>query len=63
MTKVVKEIKGNCLKVAEKKIEVKAGNLCKGRVNFPLRELKKAVRKKEGMFMEGRHGFLLSQEK
>ena len=46
MTKAVKEIKENCLKVAEKKIEVKARNLCKGRVNFPLRELTKAVQRK-----------------
>ena len=63
MTKAVKEIKGNCLKVAEKQIEVKLGKFCKGRENFPLRELTKDVRRKEGKFLEGKSSFLLSQEK
>ena len=63
MTKAVKEIKGNCLKAAEEHAEVKAGNFCKGRENFPLRELRKAVRIKAGNFSEGKHSFLMSQEK
>ena len=63
MTKAVKEIKGSFLKATEKKTEVKAGNFCKGRVNFPLRELRKDVRTKERNFLEGKHRFLRSQEK
>ena len=63
MTKEIKEIKGNCLKVAEKQIEVKAGKFCKGRANLPLRELTKAVRRKAGKCLEGKNSFLMSQEK
>ena len=63
MTKAVKEIKGSFLKATEKKTEVKAGNFCKGRVNFPLRELRKDVRKKVGKFLKGKHSFLMSHEK
>ena len=63
MTKTIKEIKGNCLNVAEKKTEVKARKFCKGRVNFPLRELRKVVRTKAEKFLEGKHSFLMSQEK
>ena len=63
MTKAIKEIKGNCLKVAEKQIEVKLGKFCKGRENFPLRELTKYVRRKAWFFLEGKNNFLMSQEK
>ena len=63
MTKEIKEIKGNCLKVAEKQTKVKSGKFCKGRENFPLRELKKSVRRKAGNFLEGKNSFLMRQEK
>ena len=46
MTKADKRIKESCPKAAEKQIEVKVGNFCKGRANLPLRELKKDVRRK-----------------
>ena len=46
MTKTIREIKGNCLKAAEKQTEVKEGNFCKWRAQFPLREHRKDVRKK-----------------
>ena len=46
MTKAVKEMKGNSLKATEKQTEVKVGKFCKGRENFPLRELTKYVRRK-----------------
>ena len=62
MTKTVREIKGKCLKVAEKKTEVKAGNFCKGRVQFPLRELRKSKRTKVGNFWEGKHSFLMETQ-
>ena len=57
MAKAAKEIKGNCLKAAEKKTKVKVGNFCKGRVQFPLRELRKSKRTKVGNFWEGKHSF------
>ena len=60
MTKAIKEIKGNCLKLAEKQTEVKAGKSCKGRANLPLRELTKAGRRKVGKFLEGNNSFLMS---
>ena len=63
MKKVVKEIKGNCLKAAEKQTEVKVGNFCEGRVDLPLRELTKAVRRKVGKFLEGKNNFVMIQEK
>ena len=54
MAKAAKEIKGNCLKAAEKKTKVKVGNFCKGRVQFPLRELRKSVRRKARKFWKER---------
>ena len=62
MTKAAKEIKGNCLKATEKQIEVKAGKFCKGRENFPLRELRKYIRTKVGNFWEGKHSFLMENQ-
>ena len=63
MKKAVRKIKRNCLKAAEKKTEVKEGDLFKGRANFPIKEIKKGVRTKVGKFLEGNHSFLMSQEK
>ena len=63
MTKADKGIKRNCPEAAEKQTEVKAGKFCKGRAQLPLRELRKVVRRNAGKFLEGKHNFLMSQEK
>ena len=63
MTKAIKEIKGNFLKLAKKQTEVKVGKFCKVRENFPLRELPKDVTRKGGKFLERKNSFLMSQEK
>ena len=50
MTKADRRIKGSFPKEAGKHIEVKEGNFLNGRAQFPLRELKKFVRRKERNF-------------
>ena len=46
MKKEVKEIKGNCLKAAEKKTEVKEGKFCKGRREFSSQRTQKSYKYK-----------------
>ena len=50
MEKEVKEIKGNCLKAAEKNTKIKEGKFCKGRGEFSSYKTQKSCKDKSRKF-------------